>query len=69
MTVQEMYDSSIKPLPTADRLELASLILREIPRESLVDYNDTWSDEDLHDLNRQTERHIEEIDGAEGETG
>jgi hypothetical protein len=69
MTVQEVYDTSIKSLPTADRLELATLILREIPRESLVDYNDTWSDEDLCDLNRQTGRHIEEIDGAEGEAG
>lgn len=58
MTVQEVYDSSVKPLATADRLQLAAMILREIPRESIVDFSESWSDEDLSDLNRQTWRHI-----------
>lgn len=52
MTVQEIYNEAIKPLPASDRLQLASLILADIPPQSLVDYRHEWSDEDLEDLNR-----------------
>jgi len=31
MTIEQLYDQAIKPLPAADRLRLATLILNEIP--------------------------------------
>jgi hypothetical protein len=50
MTVQEMYEQSIRPLPAPDRLRLATLILNEIPPLAVVDYSDEWSDEDMRDF-------------------
>jgi protoheme ferro-lyase len=50
MTIQEMYDQSIKPLPPAERFRLATLILNEIPPQAVVDYSDEWSEEDLRDF-------------------
>ena len=53
MTVETLYSQSIKPLPTADRLRLATLILEDIPPQALVDFNEAWSDADLTDFQRQ----------------
>jgi hypothetical protein len=50
MTIQEMYEQSIRPLPAPDRLRLATLILNEIPPLAAVDYSDDWTDEDMRDL-------------------
>lgn len=50
MTAQEVYDRSIKPLPAAERLRLAALILNDIPPQAVVDYSDEWSEEDMRDL-------------------
>ena len=50
MTTQEVYDRSIKPLPAAERLRLAELILNDIPPQAVVDYSDEWSEEDLQDF-------------------
>lgn len=51
MTVQELYNESIKPLPAADRLRLAANILNEIAPVTLeqagerpVDIAEEWSD-------------------------
>lgn len=50
MTIEQLYDQSIKPLPAADRLRLARLILDGISPESVVDIQDEWSEEDLRDF-------------------
>lgn len=50
MGVEQLYEQSIRPLPAAERLRLARLILDGIPPESVVDYSDDWSDEDLRDF-------------------
>ena len=63
MTVYELYRQSIKPLPTADRLQLARMILKDIPGESLVDYQDAWSDEDLRQFTQASWRRVEETVG------
>jgi hypothetical protein len=68
MTVQELYERSIKSLPTGDRLRLAAIILNDIPARAVVDYSEQWSDEDLADFSRATWEHInrsldEEDDG------
>ena len=52
VTIEQMYNETIKPLPASERLRLARLILNDIPDESMVDYNDDWSDEDLRDATR-----------------
>lgn len=48
MTATELYNQSIKSLPAAQRLELAKLILEDIPSQSVVDYKEEWSEEDYH---------------------
>lgn len=67
MTIQELYDTSIKSLPAVDRLRLASLILSDIPPQSVVDYQEAWSEEDLADFTRHSWQHIETALGAETE--
>ena len=59
MTIQELYEQSIKPLSTADRYQLATMILGDIPPQAVVDYRDEWSDEDLKDFNRENWKRIE----------
>jgi hypothetical protein len=54
MTVLDVYNSAIKPLPASDRLRLATLILNDIPPQSLADYRDDWSDEDLAEFSAAT---------------
>ncbi len=50
MTTQDLYQQAIKPLPTAERLRLARMILNDIPAESLVETSDAWSEEDLREF-------------------
>jgi hypothetical protein len=54
MTVQEMYEQSIKSLPAGERLRLAQLILNDIPPLAVVDYRDDWSEEDQAEFSRMT---------------
>jgi hypothetical protein len=58
MTVLEIYQQTIKPLPAADRLQLATLILNDISPGAVVDVRETWSEEDMQDLNRASWGHI-----------
>jgi predicted TIM-barrel fold metal-dependent hydrolase len=50
MTVNQIYEQTVKPLSIADRLRLAALILNDSPPHAVVDYRDEWSEEDLHDF-------------------
>jgi hypothetical protein len=59
MTVREFYEQSIKPLSTADRYELATMILGDIPPQAVVDYRENWSEEDLKDFTRAGWQRIE----------
>jgi hypothetical protein len=66
MTVNEIYQQSIKSLPTVDRLQLARMILNDIPAQSFVDYDDAWSDEDLRDFTQANwQRAEQEVGGPE----
>jgi hypothetical protein len=49
LTITEIYEQTIKPLPAADRLRLATLILNDIPPQSVIDYSEEWSEEDMRD--------------------
>jgi len=68
MTVEELYNESIKPLPIGDRLQLASLILKDVPPDSVVDFNESWSEDDLQDFQRASwsyvERSLTELEDA-----
>lgn len=66
MTATELYKRSIRSLPAAQRLELAKLILEDIPSQSVVDYSEQWSDEDIEDLRRSV---ISRWDAEEGSSG
>jgi protoheme ferro-lyase len=71
MSVQDLYASSIRAMSAAERLELATLILRDIPPQSLVDYRTEWSEEDLADLTKASWKSLE-ADGeyaSDGENG
>ena len=42
MTIEEIYDESIKPLLPSERFRLATLILNKIPPQCVVDISDGW---------------------------
>jgi hypothetical protein len=50
MTIEEIYDEAIKPLPPSERFRLATLILNEIPPQSVVDIRDAWNEEDMKEI-------------------
>jgi hypothetical protein len=54
MTVSDVYNTAVKPMPMADRLKLAVMILNDIPPQAISDYQDAWTDEDLHDFSLST---------------
>jgi hypothetical protein len=56
--VNEIYQKTIRPLPAGDRLRLATIILNDIPPQSVVDYSDEWSEEDYRDFSKASWEHI-----------
>lgn len=67
--IQDLYESRVRPMPPAERLQLARLIIDELaPSEKPVDVSDEWSDDDLADLSayaaRQASRSSDEPRGA-----
>jgi hypothetical protein len=65
VTIQELYEQSIKQLPAPERFQLAVLILNDIPPQALVDYSDEWSEEDLRDLTLHSLRQAAESMGED----
>ena len=66
MTLETLYAESIKPLPASDRLRLATLILGDIPPQSVIDYSEEWTDEDLADFTKQGWANLEEQEKSDG---
>lgn len=70
-TAEEIYAQAVKLLPASERLKLATMILNDIPPQSVVDYSEEWSEEDMRDLTAHTVRYAAqsfgetEIDDAE----
>lgn len=51
VTVQDLYAQTVRPLPTQERLQLAALILADLAQTPVVvDYEDSWSEDDQNDL-------------------
>jgi hypothetical protein len=45
-----LYEHSIRSLPVAIRLQLATRILNDIPPQAVVDFSTEWSDDDQRDV-------------------
>ena len=64
--IRELYDTRVRPMVPADRLQLARLILDDLaPTESPVDVSDEWGDDDLADVAAYSARHAGQLT-AEG---
>jgi hypothetical protein len=66
MTAHQIYDETIKPLPAAERLQLATLILNDIPPQSVTDYREDWTEAEKRSLTEASLRYAAEC-YAEGE--
>ncbi|MDW8326335.1 MAG: hypothetical protein RMK99_07185 [Anaerolineales bacterium] len=54
-TIHAIYESQVKPLSVAERLELMRLIMEDLARSAprwVMDISDIWAEEDLADLSR-----------------
>ena len=49
-TAETIYSQMVKSMPSSERLKLATLILNDIPPQSVVDYSEEWSEQDIRDL-------------------
>ena len=67
MTIQEMYEQSIKPLPAPDRLRLATLILGDISPELVIDDSDEWTEEDFRDFSAAGRAYVNKLLEEEGD--
>jgi hypothetical protein len=52
MSVQELYEAQVRPLPINERLRLAALILDDLAETQVqaVDAQESWSAGDLRDV-------------------
>ncbi len=56
MTIEQIYDESIKTLPPSERFRLATLILSEIAPQNVVDVRDAWTQDDMRDVSAYSAR-------------
>ena len=56
--LDEIYDRTIRPLPPADRLRLATRILSDIKPDCIVDDRQEWSEDDYSDFSAASWRVI-----------
>jgi hypothetical protein len=60
--IQELYDTRVKPMVPAERLQLARLILDDLATtEQAVDVRDEWSDDDLAEVAAHSARHAAQL--------
>jgi hypothetical protein len=56
--IQDLYESRVRPMVPAERLQLARLILDDLaPSETTVDVRDHWDEDDLTDLAAYSAQH------------
>jgi hypothetical protein len=69
LTAQELYASAVRDMTSEERLRLAALILNDLTQsrstQSLPDYEDDWTEEDMRDLTAYSLRRAEETDPYE----
>ncbi|MGI0482035.1 hypothetical protein ACN4EE_14775 [Geminocystis sp. CENA526] len=61
-TVQEIYSEVVEILPLDERLRLATMILNDLTNKniSLVNYSDTWTQEDQIDIVKYSLQNIDD---------
>ena len=58
---KEFYDQTVLSLSPKERLRLAAMILNDLTNSNeQIDFNDSWSDEDLQDLTTFALSHSED---------
>ncbi len=56
--IQDLYESRVRPMVPAERLQLARLILDDLaPSDTAVDISDQWDDDDLADVAAYSAQH------------
>jgi len=58
-TAHEIYDTTVRALPSAEKLRLATMILDELNQTvaPALDFSDTWTAEDVHDVAAFAQQH------------
>jgi len=64
MSLSEFYEKQIRTLPLIQRIDLARMILNDLPPEALVDYRSDWSEEDLRELSTFSLGYLIEKEGT-----
>ena len=60
--IQDLYETRVRPMVPAERLQLARLILDDLaPTDAPVDVSDEWSDDDLADVAAHSARHASQL--------
>ena len=57
-TIQQLYEQNVRSRPASERLLLATLIVNDIPPQSVADYSEIWTDEDVEDFRRASQAHV-----------
>jgi len=56
--IQDLYNTRVRSMPPAERLQLARLIIDDLASsDKPVDVSDDWSDDDLADLTAYSAQH------------
>jgi len=63
LTAKDVFDQSVRSLPTRERVRLAALILEDLAQADLrvVDPDDAWTEEDQREVTSFSLRYAEAI--------
>lgn len=50
MTIEQLYEESIRGLPVGERIRLASLIMWESAGAGRLDFSEEWTEDDLREF-------------------
>ncbi len=65
MTVEQIYEQTIRALPAGDQIRLASLIMWEYAGTGRLDFSEEWTDDDLREFTAAGQELIERRLGEE----
>jgi hypothetical protein len=66
--IQDLYESPVRPMVPAERLQLARLILNDLaPSDTFIDISDQWDDDDLADLAAYSAQHAGQPSSGAGD--
>ena len=57
-SVQELYETAVRVRPTSERLQLAAMILNDIAPSPVVQYSETWTNEDIDDFREASSAYV-----------